>query len=350
MANLGSKTLITTRNLTDRFLVTQSGDAESKEALPKDILSFPETSQVDDYVLVLTDGFTTILMNKGTAVNLTVPPNSSVAFPVGTQIAVRRIGAGLLTFIQGSGVTITASLGTLTDAAQNALMLLTKTAENTWYLDNGTPNDAVPTTRTLAGLDLSANRTASALNIALGIAPPYITGRLYGTSDNYTAKSTGALGASSIRGQPFLVKRELSIDALVSEVTTVGSFNFRLSIYTDNGSGYPDALVAQTSELDGSTPAAPSLRTGAVSATLQPGLYWLCIVCAGSITFRVDGNGGWPSDFLGFDNSSQATIRQPYYSVALTYGSFPATFPVGAVINTNAGSGTNAPIVWVKKA
>jgi hypothetical protein len=142
----------------------------------------------------------------------------------------------------------------------------------------------------------------------------------------------------------------MSIDALIAEVTVVGSFNFRMAVYTDNGSGYPNALVVQTGDLDGSTPAAPSLRTGAVSATLEPGLYWLVIITAGSITFRTDSNASWPADPLGFDNSSQATIRQPYYSVAFTYGALPSTFPGGATINTNAESGTNAPIVWVKKA
>ena len=346
IVNLAADGILLSERDLDKAIPLEGDETINTRQILEDII----ITDPDDYTLTLADAYKTIHLSKGTAGTITFPANSSVPIAIGTRYLFRRIGVGAYSLVAGGGVTVETSLGSLTDAGVDALFMATKTNTNEWYVDNGVPNNAVPTSRTLAGLDLSADRASSALNIALGIAPPYITGRLYGTALDYTAKSTAALTASSIRAQPLIVKREMSIDALVAEVTTVGSFNFRLAIYTDNGSGYPDALVAQTAELDGSTPAAPSLRTGAVSATLQPGLYWLCIVTAGSITFRVDAVGGWPSDFLGLDNSSQATIRQPYYSVAFTYASFPSTFPGGATINTNAGSGTNAPIVWVKKA
>lgn len=344
---ISSGNLISSRDLDAK--IPQNGGSTPVTS-PRKFLEEITNEQTNDYTVQLTDEYKTILMNKGTAVNLTVPSNSSVAFAVNTKIKVRRIGAGALTFVQGSGVTITPSLGALTDGGATGEMTLLKVNTDSWYLDNGFPNTAVPTSRTLAGLDLSVNRLASALNIALGIAPPYQSGRLYGTASNYTTTTVAPLTANTFRAQPVLIKRSVTINALVAEVTTVGSFNFRLGIYADNGSGYPGSLIAQTAELDGSTPAAPSLRTGAVSATLTPGLYWLVIVTAGSITFRADANGAWPIELLGMDNSSQATIRQPYLLVAFTYASLPSTFTAGGTINTNAGSGTNAPIVWFKVA
>lgn len=316
----------------------------------RQILAEEANPEADDYTISADDAYKTIYLSKGSAGTLTFPNNTSVPIAVGTWGYARRIGAGQYSFAAGVGVTITTSLGASTDAGLDALFKWTKTATNTFYIDNGLPNTGVPTSRTYAGLDLSANRSVDAVMAALGF-PPYKSGRLYGTAANYSAATTGALGASSIRATPFRVYRECTINALVAEVTTVGSFNFRMGIYTDDGTGsYPDDLVVQGTEQDGSTPAAPSLRTATASATLTPGLYWLAIVTAGSITFRADANAAWPTLPLGLDNSSQATIRQPYISVAFTYASLPAQFPGGGAINTNAGSGTNAPIVWVKIA
>ena len=59
------------------------------------------------YTLVLTDKDIKIVeMNVGSANNLTVPPNSSVAFPIGTRIDVVQYGAGVTTIVAGGGVTI----------------------------------------------------------------------------------------------------------------------------------------------------------------------------------------------------------------------------------------------------
>lgn len=94
--------------------------------------------QTDDYTLVLGDAFKTVQVSKASAVNLTVPPNASVAFEIGTKIPVMQTGAGLLTIVQGAGVTVTASSGSLNSPGQNVEMILTKTGTNTWDLQNGT--------------------------------------------------------------------------------------------------------------------------------------------------------------------------------------------------------------------
>lgn len=83
------------------------------------------------YVLVLDDMNAAIEMNVAGANTLTVPPNSSVAFPVGTVIEVMQYGAGQVTLTPGSGVTIlTAS--SLTTRAQYSVVSLRKTATNEW--------------------------------------------------------------------------------------------------------------------------------------------------------------------------------------------------------------------------
>lgn len=90
-------------------------------------------TQTDSYTLVLEDNGKIIEMNKATAVNLTVPPNSAVAFPVGSIITCTQYGAGQVTVVAGSGVTIRTS-ETLKLAKQYAEAMLYKRGTNEWVL------------------------------------------------------------------------------------------------------------------------------------------------------------------------------------------------------------------------
>lgn len=101
-------------------------------------------AQTASYTLVLADGTSTtptvVQMNVAGANNLTVPPNGTVAIPIGASILIRQIGAGLTTIVQGAGVTVTPTSGSLNLAGQNFSGLLIKTGTNTWTLDNGSPS------------------------------------------------------------------------------------------------------------------------------------------------------------------------------------------------------------------
>lgn len=90
--------------------------------------------QTDDYTLALTDNFNAVETNKGTANTVTVPPNSSVAFPIGSQVNVLQYGAGQTTIAAGSGVTLRYSVG-LKLVAQYDGCTLTKVGTDEWYLN-----------------------------------------------------------------------------------------------------------------------------------------------------------------------------------------------------------------------
>ena len=76
-----------------------------------------------------------VQMNNASANTLTVPPNSSVAFPIGTRLMVQQIGAGATTIAAGSGVTINApTTVTLAIDEQDESRGLVKTGTDTWYL------------------------------------------------------------------------------------------------------------------------------------------------------------------------------------------------------------------------
>lgn len=90
--------------------------------------------QTVSYTLVLTDVAKCIVMNSASSVNLTIPPNSSVAFQVGTVITWYGLGAGLVTFVPGAGVTIEKSSTTLVTRAQAAFGGIWQRVANTWVL------------------------------------------------------------------------------------------------------------------------------------------------------------------------------------------------------------------------
>lgn len=91
----------------------------------------PISYKTADYTAALADAETLIEMNSASATVFTIPPNSSVAFPIGTVIEVARMGAGAVTINQGSGVTINPA-DDLAISAQFKSAFLRKTATDTW--------------------------------------------------------------------------------------------------------------------------------------------------------------------------------------------------------------------------
>ena len=73
-------------------------------------------------------------MDSSGAHTFTVPPNSGVAFPVGTVINCRQTGTGQLTIAQGSGVTVNSANGLKTRAQWSTVSLI-KRATDVWNLD-----------------------------------------------------------------------------------------------------------------------------------------------------------------------------------------------------------------------
>lgn len=73
---------------------------------------------------------------NASAITQTIPPNSSVAFPVGTTILLRQFGAGVITVTAGSGVTLRNGLATAKTAGQyKGSISLHKIDTDIWYLD-----------------------------------------------------------------------------------------------------------------------------------------------------------------------------------------------------------------------
>lgn len=84
--------------------------------------------------LVIGDHGKLLQLNNGSAITLTVPPNSSVAFPIGAEVTIVQKGAGQVTITAGSGVTLYAADSELKTRVQYSSAVLTKIATDTWLV------------------------------------------------------------------------------------------------------------------------------------------------------------------------------------------------------------------------
>lgn len=141
MAVISSYTAAT--DLTDDDVLIGNDGAVTKKfsgaIIKAAIKAYPTTNTLNtrtaNYTLVIGDANDNVIvvMNVGSANTLTVPPNSSVAFPVGSQIEVLQIGAGQTTITEGAGVVVNKTF-TLKLAARYARCTLLKTATDTWVV------------------------------------------------------------------------------------------------------------------------------------------------------------------------------------------------------------------------
>ena len=97
------------------------------------LTTIPQSTKTADYTLALGDSGECVEANLSTAIVFTVPPNSSVAFPVGTTVELCRLGTGSLTVAAGAGVTLRTP-SSLTARAQYSSMSLRKRATDEWVV------------------------------------------------------------------------------------------------------------------------------------------------------------------------------------------------------------------------
>jgi len=86
------------------------------------------------YTFVAADAGKLVTSSNGSAQTVTIPPNSSVAFAIGTQIMVQNLGSANATLAQGSGVTIQSKDSNKEIDGQFAGATCIKTATDTWSL------------------------------------------------------------------------------------------------------------------------------------------------------------------------------------------------------------------------
>jgi hypothetical protein len=132
----------------EKLVITGTNGQNALEVADGDVSitdALTVTGTTTTYLNVITDSTTTrtpaltdasayILCTHGTGMTVTLPQDSAVAFPVGTNIIFERNGAGTLTFAAGTGATVRSKGGTLTCADQYTTVAAVKQAANTWTI------------------------------------------------------------------------------------------------------------------------------------------------------------------------------------------------------------------------
>ena len=86
------------------------------------------------YTTVLGDDGKLITLDNASAITLTIPPNGTVAYGIGTQLNIMQLGAGQVTITAGAGVTLRSNGSKLKTNGQYAVATCCKIASDTWVV------------------------------------------------------------------------------------------------------------------------------------------------------------------------------------------------------------------------
>lgn len=123
---------VTTVNILDANVTTAK--LADKSVSSAKLGALTTAGQAGAYTFVLGDAETLVKMTGGSPVNFTIPLNSSVAFPLGTQLNVLQEGAGQVTIVGTGGVTVVSEGSKFKTKAQWAIATAIKLDTNTWVV------------------------------------------------------------------------------------------------------------------------------------------------------------------------------------------------------------------------
>lgn len=201
-------------------------------------------TQTASYTFALTDVGKIVRMNlTGTANNLTIPPNSSVAFPTGTWLWYEQVNTGVTTIVQGSGVTVTPPVGgSLVTPQQGILCAAYKTGTDTWELFNSI---------TISGSNLSGTSTND--NATAGNVGERVTSLIAsGSAVSLTTATAANITSISLSAGDWNVVGNVNFTETTSTVTarSAGINTTSATVPTDGTEAYCGVQSTATSEVN----------------------------------------------------------------------------------------------------
>ena len=132
------------------------------------------------YTFALTDIGKTVTASNASASTYTIPPQASVVWPTGTTLEITNLGAGVVTFAAGAGVTVTNTAQTL---AQYQSANLIRTGLNAWTV---TPTSGGSSGLTLINTTTFSGVASQSFNSVFSSTYDYyvIKGRVIASGDN----------------------------------------------------------------------------------------------------------------------------------------------------------------------
>jgi hypothetical protein len=94
----------------------------------------PSNAQTVDYTLVLADKGKVVRINSSSNLTVTIPLNSTTAFPIDTEIAILRYGTGTVSISPTSGVTLNSKNSERKISGQYGSVALKKIGTDEWVL------------------------------------------------------------------------------------------------------------------------------------------------------------------------------------------------------------------------
>ena len=150
--------------------ITPSGTGATRQltlstpALPTaQVVAFAGTSKT----LALTDINTIVDCTSSSAVTITIPPQSSVAWTADAEIHVRMSGTGGVSIAVGSGVTVPPLTAPLALGGQGAVVTLKRRSSDVWAVIGLTNVEAVVRATPLTGLVTTNNSAVVATDTVL---------------------------------------------------------------------------------------------------------------------------------------------------------------------------------------
>lgn len=135
ISNTGTLTLPTS---TDTLVGRATTDTLTNKTLTSPQINLGINAQTGTtYTTVLADNGKLVTLSNASAIAVTIPPNSSVAYPVGAQINMAQLGAGQVTVSGGSGVTIVSTGGTASAPkarVQYSTLTAVQTSTDNWLI------------------------------------------------------------------------------------------------------------------------------------------------------------------------------------------------------------------------
>lgn len=179
-----------------------------------------------------------------------------------------------------------------------------------------------------------------------GATVPWVAGRFYGLPPSTTPVAVTPTG-STIYAYPLYIPAVTIKTLNISVTTPQTGGNAHVGIYTDNGAGYPSALVYESGNFGVLTATAVVVATPATTLTLNSGLYWIATIWTATTTLAsvIGITSAYTNPLmsqLGDDTAAHllATSGQAPtgISVAGTYGTLPSTFTAGATLQINVST------------
>ena len=115
------------------FVASQILTAQEQNDLATAIIAIRAVTTASTTAVLADDG-KLVTMSNASANTFTIPPNSAVAFGIGTQINIAMLGAGQTSVVAGAGVTLNSAGAKLKLDAQYAICTCVKTDTNEWFV------------------------------------------------------------------------------------------------------------------------------------------------------------------------------------------------------------------------